>query len=196
VSRIVVFVLAGCLFALAPDGRTAPVPRHLMKDSPVRYHPVTSGAKWEYERDGKTVTLVASKVETRGAARVVTVEIQGQDRRGPCWVVEVSEVGLAQTELGGLEMNPPLMWLQAPIKVGNSWGITTRYLKGTKTIGAVEKVTVPAGTFEAVRVDSDYTLQGNKEKGSTWFAPGVGLLRMTDSNGDDVWLLKSFTPGK
>jgi hypothetical protein len=47
-----------------------------------------------------------------------------------------------------------------------------------------------------VRVDVEYTLGGPKTFSlSAWYAPNVGLVKMTQ-DGNDIWLLKSFTPGE
>ena len=187
--RLLTGLLAAVLLPIT--GPAAPVPKHLMKNRPAYYFPTTVGAKWEYESG---TVVVVSKVEEGKGAKVVTVTYDGQ-KGAPFEVVEVSAAGLVRTVSGGGKLDPPLVMLKGPVKVGDSWAMSTAGLEGAKTIGAVETIKVPAGTFEAVRVDSDYTFVGRRRLNSAWYAPGVGLLKMTE-DGNTIWLLKSFTPGK
>jgi hypothetical protein len=47
-----------------------------------------------------------------------------------------------------------------------------------------------------VRVDSEVTFGGgNNLRGSAWYAPNVGLLKLT-TGAVDSWLLESITPGE
>ena len=50
------------------------------------------------------------------------------------------------------------------------------------------------GTFDTVRVDWEYKLDGVPTKRKFWYARGVGLVKSEAKNGTLV--LKSFTPGK
>jgi hypothetical protein len=46
---------------------------------------------------------------------------------------------------------------------------------------AIETVTVPAGTFEAMRVDHEITYaQGATDTLNYWYAPGVGCVKMIE----------------
>lgn len=58
-----------------------------------------------------------------------------------------------------------------------------------------EQVTVPAGTFRALRVDTGWRSgPGFRAESSVWYAPGVGTVRQVE-NGVEVLTLKSFEPG-
>lgn len=58
-----------------------------------------------------------------------------------------------------------------------------------------EQVTVPAGTFRALRVDTGpRSGPGFRAESSVWYAPGVGTVRQVN-NGVEVLSLKSFEPG-
>lgn len=59
------------------------------------------------------------------------------------------------------------------------------------TAAGVETVSVPAGTFEAIRVDSTTSttvsgapipIPGVSSSGSYWYAPGVGIVRWTNNS--------------
>lgn len=193
-------LLAAVLFAvLAP---AAPVPPQAK--NPVYYAPTTVGAKWEY--DGGQV-FVVSKVEDRKGTAVVTVEQVVGDRRSPWEVLEASPTGLVKTGCIGEQLPQSSVLVKLPIRAGDNWAFDSpgsariAAIKGTRTVKGVEKITVPAGTFEAVRVDTEYTLNpatnAQTDSSRAWYAPGVGLVKLTDTGtGRVIWLLKSFTPGK
>ena len=82
------------------------------------------------------------------------------------------------------EYKPPYCLLKLPHKVGDKWGGDKETGEPMTVAGKVEAVKVPAGTFEAIRVD-----QGPLT--SSWYAPGVGLVKY-DYNGNKQEL-KSFT---
>jgi hypothetical protein len=204
VRHLLAVVLAPVLFAVLASA--APVPKDAKKE-PVCYYPTTVGSKWVYTAAGSDLVLVVSKVEERKGAKVVTVErVDGEKRRLDV-VMEVSATGLAITEDGWVKRDPPSAVLKVPFKARDSWdfehpgldGVAAQ--KGTYVVGGVEKVKVPAGTFEAVRLDVDFTTviggRPRKSKVNEWYAPHVGLVKKTDENDETATrLLKSFTPGK
>lgn len=175
-------------FAL-PPAAAAPVPRHLMTTPAAAYHPTRPGTTWVYE-DG--TTLVVSAVEERGDAKVVSVTFDDGRRYH---VVELSAARMARTAGVGGPLDPPYVLLRSPVSAGDSWAVEAPDLSGTKTVGGVEAVTVPAGRFQAVRVETDYTSGGRRQKNTAWYAPGVGLVKAVN-DGTSTWVLKSFTPGK
>jgi len=68
-----------------------------------------------------------------------------------------------------------------------------------RTVGMIEDVEVPAGKFHAVRVESEEPVGKElTQKTTTWYAPGVGWVKMVLQFGDakEVKVLKSFAPGK
>ncbi len=185
--------------AVAP---AAPVPK-LAGKGETRYYPTTLGAKWVYTDASGDDVLVISKVEEVKGAKVVTVERVEGEKRFPFEKVRVSEGGVARVAIPQGEFDPPLVLLSVPFKVGDAWtyrgaGAGTLAQQRTSAVFGSEKVTVPAGTFDAVRVDAEYTIAFGqatvKHSCSFWYAPGVGLVKMKDGNAERV--LKSFTPGK
>ena len=61
-----------------------------------------------------------------------------------------------------------------------------------------ERVEVPAGRFEAIRVEVEWPFGGGTMRRVTWYAPGVGPVRRTlqASGAEMVEVLKAFQPGR
>jgi hypothetical protein len=60
----------------------------------------------------------------------------------------------------------------------------------------VERVTVPAGEYDAHKVTSELELKdGTWQRRTTWYAAGVGKVKRDLGDRGQV-VLKSFTPGK
>jgi hypothetical protein len=187
--RFAVLLVAAVLVASAP---AAPVPTHLRKPL-VYYYPTTVGTTWVYEDPDGEETLTITKVEDVEEGKVVTVEKVTEKGRTPDEKMIVSVGGLARIESMGSTYSPPMIMLKVPYRPGNTWkSDPARSEENAKVIG-VETVKVPAGTFEAVRVDAKYASGVPQPKpASFWYAPGVGLVKFA---GSTEQVLKSFTPG-
>ena len=85
--------------------------------------------------------------------------------------------------------------LKLPLAVGNIW--TTDGLNKYEAL-AVERIKVPAGTYDAFRVEHKYDDPEHLRKGTKWYADGVGVVKeMEETAGGPVtWELVKFTPGK
>jgi hypothetical protein len=69
--------------------------------------------------------------------------------------VSVSEKGVYVAETAGAKLDPPRTVLELPARAGDRWKreLQKDGLEGTATVGGVERVETPAGTFQALRVD-------------------------------------------
>jgi hypothetical protein len=104
--------------------------------------------------------------------------------------------------MDGFEVSPPLPLLRYPLKAGDGWEIDSSQgdgrMTGAKTVG-LEKITVPAGTFDAVVVTTEDLAGEEKLVSKMWFARNVGLLKQEDERaGRRVGLfeLERYEPGK
>jgi len=202
IPLFVALLVAGTL-AFVP---AAPVP----KAKPVLCFPVQVGTEWEYEWAGhqgvRNVTEVVTAVEHKGGVTFVTF---GQKEKGGTigcpYVMAVSGEGLHYGVVSGRSGDVPdysfFNWeLKLPAKDGDVWesdrnlgdsGKKTRY-----TFQGVEKVTVPAGEYEAYKVYSEHECKdGTWQKRTAWYAKGVGKVQWELDNGGRL-VMKSFTPGK
>lgn len=169
---------------------------------PSVYFPTKVGAKWIYDDDGQTYTLVVTKAEPKDGAILVTVGLVDSDGLITHFqTMEVSRRGLREVENHGRKYDPPVPHLRLPHTPGAKWQSPISLdgeARGTNEMraGAVEKVKVPAGTFQAVRVDTLSTSpEGKQQRLTHWYAPGVGLVRVTYRPGSSCDL-KSFEPGR
>jgi hypothetical protein len=184
------------LVAIAP---AAPVPTHLFPKTPAYYFPTTVGTTWVYENQNWVETQTITKAESISRGVLITIEKVHEDGRSPFGILLVSTDSVTQLEFEGNKLEQPLLWLKTPPKPKDTWdwkfinGIT-----GTDTVVEAEKLKLPAGTFDAMRVDSIFTFAGGAmqpQHASHWYAEGVGLLQST-YGGINTRVLKSFKLGK
>lgn len=167
------------------------------------YYPVASGASWTYQiSNGQTAT---HSMEVTGED-AFTLTIQSADSTatmdGFC---DSGDITLLET--GGISAifttqdsqavvsttNMDGVTLPYIIQVGDDWsqtveikadGASTTYtalIETTNTAAGLETVSVPAGTFEAMRIEqsSTATIFGStmEFKSTVWFAAGVGSIK-------------------
>ena len=190
---LAVLLAPALLLAVAPAD---PVPKMKPQDS---YYPTAKGAKWVYDVNGADTPQVVTGVEKKGGATVVSVERRTNLEGRPVVTakVAVSDEGLYQVEADGRALDPPWCLLKLPHRPGNKWKNTGEDPGQTETRTGFgpEEVEVPAGKYKAIRVESEALFEGKLYRSTTWFAPGVGLVKFVHHDGE-VHVLKSFTPGK
>jgi hypothetical protein len=170
------------------------------------YHPTQVGAEWVYQ-GGKR------GLPTTGEATLVIKDVKREDGKAICTIVdkasdklvsiiEVSERGLLQLANETGKLKSPRCLLKLPYKLNETWEEETANAKGvvrfkvSYAIGKVEKVKVPAGTYEAIRVDIVHTFEKTLFKTTQWYAPKVGLVKEVTGDDDLFRELKSFKPNK
>jgi hypothetical protein len=150
-----------------------------------------------YESEYDKLTLVISESEQTEAGTLVTVDRVSGGEAAKFQRILVSSSGVLQTEFMGKNIAHPWVLLNVPFKEGDTWSDDDSdefgFTSSINRVCGVETVKVPAGSFEAVRVDSEYCLKGQKITRSLWYAPHIGVVKIT---GNGTQVLKSFTPGK
>jgi hypothetical protein len=174
------------LALLASATLAAPVPRAVKDSRP--YFPTTVGTKWVYETPGGALeSAVVSAVEKDGDDLIVSRE--GVDGTRTVYSkMLVSAEGLRQErEFSGGKIG----WvLKATLKPGDSWDMPEG---GKRTVIGPEEVEVPAGKFDALRVEWEQS--GMKQ--TSWYARGVGEVKRVTKSGNTETVtrtLKSFEP--
>ena len=193
---LAVFALTPC-FGVGTQAPMAPPPREV-----VYYFPTKVGAKWVRlwsdgkGKDAEAVYVVTAVEEGKDGAKRVTVSAVGRNGKpSPFQEFEVSSKGLFYTRWFGFgrPVLEPQCELKLPHKAGQEWGDDESSLKEKQSAHGPEKVKVPAGEFDCIRVE--YRDSRSPDPTQTrWYAPGVGLVKLT--SGNTLIVLKSFTPGK
>jgi hypothetical protein len=181
------------LVALAP---AAPVPKHLFVKKPAYYFPTAPGTTWVYDDGTSEETHMITKVESVQEGEQITVENVHPQGRTPYGILIVSADRVLQSHYQGKKLDKPLLWLKTPPRPGDAW--TWTFIAGqvgTDTVDKLERLEVPAGTFEATKVDSVYGIGAANQNSSHWYAEGVGLVQSSFAGGGKK-VLKSFTLGK
>jgi hypothetical protein len=99
----------------------------------------------------------------------------------------------------GALLRPSICLINASARVDDKW--TSEAMIGDKKwierrhIKSVERLVVPAGTYESLMIEGEYSWdEGGFRKQTQWFAVGIGLIKWKVRN--ETWVLKSFERGK
>lgn len=196
--RIAIGLLVG-VAALAAVA--APVPKELL--APPTYFPTALGSKWEYALDGEKELALAveiTKVDDADGARIVLFEqTDGPKTRDYPERYRVAADGVYLLTAAGDDITPPRLDQRPKPKADDSWDGPHAWRRVnytcTTTVGAAEKVTVPAGTFTTLPHAQAYTNFQIPQVWTAWYAPGVGRVKFVNYEGQ-VHVLLKHTPGK
>lgn len=133
---------------------------------------------------------------------LITSEIDGQKRVSRIYVVNRPDGLWYRLTEPPLEKGKPThstegatLMFKFPMNTGDSWEMRMpQGSKGERTVMGTETVTVPAGTYKAVRIKE----QRAGTSGDSWFVPGVGVVK-SDLSGADGQFVKEmllFEPAK
>ena len=202
--RRLITLITSIVLATATPG--APVPNHLTPKDQLLYYPLSKGTCWVYEGGSGAGTFVVTGAEKDQKSGETVVEIArvkpgGKEERyqklaisrdGVLWLANPSR------------FDNPVRLLKTPVRAKETWDFRTsgsgiQEGKGTMRVAGVETVEVPAGKFDAVRVDEEFTSLADGKpldhfKQTYWYAPNVGVVKSTFEGIKTE--LKSFTPGK
>jgi hypothetical protein len=189
---LLALIALALLLTTAP---AAPVPREVRR--PSLYLPTTVGARWVYQLGDREYTRTVAEVRQEGGMAVVSIGETLHDEGPPYERVAVSKAGLTRVEMNGRRFDPPHVLLKLPPEPGETWeiaGSAAKFLTGSKFMTRVpERVGVPAGTFWSVPVEMEYEVAGTAVRTTTWYAPGVGMVKEVSWDGR-TRALKAFTP--
>ena len=197
--RWIVWACAG-VAVLAPAGAA---PRPKAPARPPLYWATAVGTEWVYAYkagiDTSRVKRTIVGAESRDGGVLVSIDREWDGKTVPDCRVLVSADGLLDLPLPGKEADRSHWLLKCPVIRGQSRELPREGWDPpvcTDVVAGVEEVKVPAGTFEAVRVDTVWTRAGvERGRTSCWYARDVGLVKWTDY-GSFSEVLVSFKPGK
>jgi hypothetical protein len=201
---LLVLFVAGLVVGLST---ATPAPKNVKQ--PVLYFPTKVGTKWVYGLGDFQWAEVITKVEERNDILVVFVAREGSDGKvEPSSQVEVSKTGLRLVWIRVDQAALPHQLLKLPLKVEEEWSydFCDNSVKGLAYLTAFspEEVTVAAGTFEAIRVETAKFRQIGAgqcapfpcQRATHWYAPGVGRVKISWLGSNSDYVLKYFSPAK
>lgn len=141
--------------------------------------PLREGARWTYETRGReSLVLEVGKAhdDVRGWR---VLQIRGAE---PLWVLSDYDQAVLASFPEGLQIRHPRVFgswqpwlLRAPLAAGVQWKL---HRQTTARVIRFEPVTVPAGTFEAWRIEYAPDREPHKRGVvSAWYVPGTGFVR-------------------
>jgi hypothetical protein len=171
---------------------TSAAPKVPEKGKAPLYFPTVVGERWVLavtSGPGNRVTNadeVVAVSEKDGVSTVTVARLKPDGSRLDEYTVEASAEGVCVVAHGDKKYERPNWLVKEPTKPGSRWEAAT---PGGKVfiykVGREEKVETPAGTFQAVRVETvDST---GAVLATEWFAPGRGRVQQV-SDGSTVQL--------
>ena len=181
--------------------------------APVEYFPTTIGATWSYAVTPASGSGSTEQVEnTAGSPSSLSKTFTENNVSSHTDSFELDSSGIFITgstyPTGQVTYAPPLLLLPSNTTPGFSTSTTSTEQRSTGTtdtvtvagtVDGIETVTVPAGTFSALKVTRLMTRLITTPVGTSqnvkWYAPGVGCVRTvgTDPQGAaTTWDLTSY----
>jgi hypothetical protein len=191
INAAFVFGIAALLFL---RGASAAKPKP--KSGPAAdYFPLRVGDSWTYrntEEGGYTLKVLSEEPHEGETVRYVVellsgVKIHNVYSKANGWVLFHAE---SYPEHEGLQAtyDPPKQLLPNPLVAGQKWEwagkdpTQVEHHESSRVVG-VETITVPAGKFRAMKVVSEITGASVPLTRTSWYADGVGLVKMTNVGG-------------
>jgi hypothetical protein len=120
----------------------------------------------------------------------LTISYEGTPSNMPSETYHLRADGMFGISLGGDQLEPVLKAISATAQQGETWqtkGVLKQIdpvnISTTLKIGGMEKVTVPAGEFDALVITETGTMSVKdlklKVSGKGWFVQGIGAVKRT-----------------
>lgn len=154
------------------------------------YFPLKVGDSWTYRNDEDeseyTIKVLSEEKQADGTfvyqvERLIGARFLIWYAKPQGWVLVRGE---ANSEQEGTEVKhePARQFLKNPLVAGAKWTWKGKGMTGTdvleiNTVEGLQLVTTPAGRFRAMKVVSKVTDGDAAVTRTTWYAPGVGLVK-------------------
>lgn len=167
------------------------------ESSPIVERPIfTSGERWVYSENGERVALTFLRKEED--TLVFLLERDGAVPRLRYDTLDHNKIKGVENSETVWEYQPHAGSLNFPLRVGKSWTTAFSYRRAPRlyftatnsvSVVAYEKVTVPAGTFWAYRLEALVTRAGRNPIHETyWYAPAVQRIIKSESPARKMYL--------
>jgi hypothetical protein len=170
--------------------------------TPHPYYPLKVGSEWVYKVQGGPIKVKVASAEKVSGANGYKLETSAGNKVSASETVAVTKEGVQRFNVNGLNPTTPILFLPMDPDVTKEWSVDTEVsnqkIKGN-FVATKEKVTVPAGTYDAVKVSGkDMTIGATSTTVEYWYAKDVGIvkLKFTLGSQDATLELESYTAGK
>ncbi|MBO0698717.1 MAG: hypothetical protein J2P46_10005 [Zavarzinella sp.] len=166
------------------------------------YYPLKVGSEWTYKVQGGPIKVKVAGPEKVGQISGYKLETSAGNKVSATETVAVTPEGVKRLNVNGLTPEQPILFLPTDPDATKSWDVDTKVggqtIKG-KFTASREKVSVPAGSYDAVHVKgADMQIGTTSTTVEYWFAKDVGIvkLKFTLGSQDATLELESYTAGK
>jgi hypothetical protein len=159
------------------------------------FFPLRVGDSWTYRNseEGGYTLKVLSQEPHEGAATRYTVEMLSGVKihqvysKSEGWVLYHAEDYVEHEGLKA-QYEPPRKYLTNPLVAGQKWEWTGKdptqvEFHESSRVAGLEKVSVPAGKFRAMKVVTEITGESVAKIRTNWYAAGVGLVKTVTEAG-------------
>ena len=184
--------LVVAVLALAPAGRAAPVPKHLMPKEEPLFLSVRVGDRFVLVHNGQEFVTTIKAVERAGGGYKVVQSGKRPDGTVVEQTMAVSPAGVRTVRYDGQDYDEPHEWLRLPHVANNKWtskagGATVYHYRTVDW----EDLDLPYGKVRALRVERT-TGGANAAVGVYYWAHGLGCVKW--SYGGEGRELKAYLP--
>jgi hypothetical protein len=169
------------------------------------YFPLKQKTKWTYKVLDQTVEVVVNGTEKFNNEECTKVDTLVNGKVVASELYSVKPDGVYRVKVKDDKIEPPVRVFAIPAKKDFEWEIKSKV--GNQSVSGKfkvkdisEKVTTPGGTtYEAVLVEgNDMEIAGTKTTVKTWYAKGVGVVKLEFKIQDAVSTLEltKFEEGK
>ncbi len=159
---------------------------------PPDYFPVAEGAVWEYRvtTSMNTTMDIVREIKSVSRQKDGSLRVDVESRTPQVTKMDYTKGGgkvvLHTTEMPTsgykVDYTAPKLELMNPLKIGSGWdyegkGSGTKIVEKAKVVKA-ETVEVPAGKYEAIRVEVDADHGGNKFTLTLWYVNHLGPVKI------------------
>ncbi len=146
------------------------------------YYPLKVGNTWTYNGPGNTKLInkvvAHEKIGDMMCARVET-QVNGETKAFEH--IGITADGIYRYSLNGVKVDKPILILKLPAKKGDEWKIDAKVGNETvtgKLTTTEEKLTVPAGKYDALVSSGKLMAAGETVEAANYFVKDVGIAKI------------------
>jgi hypothetical protein len=168
------------------------------------YFPLKQKSKWTYKVQDQTVEVVVAGTEKFNNEECTKVDTLVNGKVVASELYSVKADGVYRVKVKDDKIDPPVRVFAIPVKKDFEWDIKSKV--GSQSVSGKfkikemgEKVTIGGTTYDAILVEgNDMEIAGTKTTVKTWYAKGVGVVKLVFKiqDAESVLELTKYEEGK